>query len=430
MTPPQGRKELPRVTDRQGTIKPPKAAPGNPLEEGMRGRRPKRSVRRHSTGNFGILKYTQRNIETDFAVADALGRVGRKVNDDYTGIGEYIGSIGEEFQRMERCRVYMALRQKISDTKLTSLERRSEVWRDKTEWCIDEAPGQIILPPNDIFEVFTDRTPTIVDGSIPLKLVFGNMHIDDDKCEVKDRGILGKGKSVAMMPFYYRYLEHASGIVVFEGDLRCKDSEVTDEFSQAYWSARLAMGMAAQISSQLTHRIDDKTNLTRYRDFQVDIRHGIEGAVEGGNEICLLLIDLDDFKGINDRYGYRGGDAVLSEVGEAIMSSVRSDDIASRLGGDEFAVLVKNVSWGGAMGIAERILDNISNLSVPHNGSAIDVTCSMGMVDVKKVAQRMFAGIPSLSEGQIEEVYTCAFEESNGQLLMAKHGGKAQISSA
>lgn len=437
MVPTPGRKNPASVKARQPN--PPKAIqpephpkPGSkeaaPLEEGIMNP-PKAAHRRRPSGNFGTLQYTQRNIKTDFAVADALQRVGRKISEDYPGIGEYVASIGEEFERMERCRVYMALRQKIMDKKPSSLERRIFVWRDGDEWCIDESAGQIILPSDEIFQVFANRTPTVEDRDVPIRLVFSNMDIDDDKCEINKRTWL-RENSIAMMPFYYRDRRHASGVVVFEGDLRCKDSGVMG-FSQVYWTARLAMEMAAQLSFQLTHGVDAITTLRRVQDFEVDIRSGIKDTVSRGEDLCLMLIDLDRFKGINDRHGYKGGNAVLREVAEVLRKSIRSDDSATRMGGDEFTIVLRNVSWAEAMSIAERILENIKKLAVPHNGDSISITCSMGAVNVKRVAEELgFTGNGPPTEEQVEQIYSKAFERSNGLLLQAKNGGRGRVLSA
>ncbi|MEW6748244.1 MAG: GGDEF domain-containing protein [Candidatus Micrarchaeota archaeon] len=386
-------------------------------------------ARRCSTGTFRIQQYTAKDIKTDFAVADAMQRVGRKISEDYPGIGEYLASLAEEFQRMERARVYMALRQKARDAAPASLERRVELWREGNEWCIDDAPGHLIHPPDEIFSMFTRQTPSVIDDS-GLKLVFGNMNIDDDKYEIRDSHGQRDGSSLALMPFYYRDRRHASGIVLFEGDLRCKDSEVSG-FSKMYWTARLAMEMASQLSYKLTHEFDAITSLRRVQDFEVDIRHGIKETMAKGNELCLMLIDLDKFKSINEQAGYKGGNAVLREVAEVIKGSVRSDDCAARLGGDEFSVVLKRVSWPEALAIAERIMENIRRLKVPFKGSSISITCSMGAVNVKRIAEEMgLLGHEQPTDAEVEKVYKKAFSRSNGLLIDAKNGGRGKVLSA
>ena len=77
-------------------------------------------------------------------------------------------------------------------------------------------------------------------------------------------------------------------------------------------------------------------------------------------EVCLLLIDLDDFKTVNDTRGHATGDALLIHVAERLRAAVRPDDVVARLGGDEFAVLVRGRPAAEVDRTAQRILDNLA----------------------------------------------------------------------
>ncbi|HET9116065.1 MAG TPA: EAL domain-containing protein [Gaiellaceae bacterium] len=106
---------------------------------------------------------------------------------------------------------------------------------------------------------------------------------------------------------------------------------------------------------------DNLTGLANRAFFHERLRHAIKLRHEEGHATGLLYIDLDDFKGINDRWGHDLGDEVLKEVGRRIEQSVRPGDTASRLGGDEFAVvLTEPVTPEDAVGVAERLLKEIA----------------------------------------------------------------------
>jgi diguanylate cyclase (GGDEF)-like protein/PAS domain S-box-containing protein len=105
---------------------------------------------------------------------------------------------------------------------------------------------------------------------------------------------------------------------------------------------------------------DPLTGLANRAFFHERLKHAIKLRHDEGHATGLLYIDLDDFKGINDRWGHDLGDDVLHEIGRRIEHSVRPGDTAARLGGDEFAiVLTEPVTPDDAVGVAERLLAEI-----------------------------------------------------------------------
>ena len=105
---------------------------------------------------------------------------------------------------------------------------------------------------------------------------------------------------------------------------------------------------------------DPLTGLANRAFFHERLKHAIKLRHDEGQATGLLYIDLDDFKGINDRWGHDLGDDVLHEIGRRIERSVRPGDTAARLGGDEFAVvLTEPVTPEDAVGVAERLLAEV-----------------------------------------------------------------------
>ncbi|HYW77307.1 MAG TPA: GGDEF domain-containing protein [Gammaproteobacteria bacterium] len=104
-------------------------------------------------------------------------------------------------------------------------------------------------------------------------------------------------------------------------------------------------------------------------------------ALETGEPLSVLMIDLDHFKHVNDQYGHVAGDNVLRTVATIIRACTRESDFAARYGGDEFVVLLANISASGATTIAERIRTTLGNhtISSPTTGQQpIRVTASIG----------------------------------------------------
>jgi diguanylate cyclase (GGDEF)-like protein len=94
--------------------------------------------------------------------------------------------------------------------------------------------------------------------------------------------------------------------------------------------------------------------------------------------LALLLLDLDNFKQINDQRGHPVGDQVLANVGAVLRSVLRARDFAGRNGGEEFAVLLPDTEIPAALEIAERIRAAVAGISLP--GSDVSVTTSVGVV--------------------------------------------------
>ena len=101
---------------------------------------------------------------------------------------------------------------------------------------------------------------------------------------------------------------------------------------------------------------DSLTGLGNHRAFQEAVARMVEGARRYGTTFSMVLIDIDEFKRINDTKGHATGDLLLSEVGALISATIRHNDAAFRIGGDEFALLLPHTDAGGAVVLAQRLL--------------------------------------------------------------------------
>ncbi len=117
---------------------------------------------------------------------------------------------------------------------------------------------------------------------------------------------------------------------------------------------------------------DPLTGLGNHRSFQERLKHQLLRAEADGEPVTLCMIDVDDFKRINDLYGHPVGDRVLAQVG----SRLRQNGEAFRLGGDEFALLLPGVTADESLAAAAAVLDRIGSLEVVEVGS---VTASAGI---------------------------------------------------
>lgn len=98
-----------------------------------------------------------------------------------------------------------------------------------------------------------------------------------------------------------------------------------------------------------------------------------------GHPLALLLIDVDHFKSINDRFGHEAGDAVLRAVARVVQAGVRDVDMTARFGGEEFAVLLPETRPDAAGDVAERLRAAVERIELPWNGETIRVRISVGV---------------------------------------------------
>ena len=97
-----------------------------------------------------------------------------------------------------------------------------------------------------------------------------------------------------------------------------------------------------------------------------------------GNSVSAIVVDLNEFKSINDIYGHDVGDAILFEVADCLRSQVRLHDVVARTGGDEFVVLLPDTDTTGAKELLERINCALSKRVVIREGSQISISASLG----------------------------------------------------
>jgi diguanylate cyclase (GGDEF)-like protein len=166
------------------------------------------------------------------------------------------------------------------------------------------------------------------------------------------------------------------GLLVARGH----DGERSDE------AARLLEAIASQAAAAVYNvrlyglaNIDGLTGLYVRRYFDVRLVEEIERARRFGTSFALILLDLDDFKRLNDTLGHLGGDRALREVAAIAASQLRGVDLAARYGGEELAFLLPRTSLVDAHAVAERIREAVASHVVVESGHSWRITASLGV---------------------------------------------------
>ena len=128
--------------------------------------------------------------------------------------------------------------------------------------------------------------------------------------------------------------------------------------------------------------IDELTRLYSRDVFDVTLLKYIEESKRTHSPLCLILIDVDDFKQVNDQFGHQKGDEVLTEIGACINEIVREMDLAARYGGEELAIILPNTDIEKAYILGERIRDNVAKLT--FQGFSVTVSVGVGDMSLKK----------------------------------------------
>jgi diguanylate cyclase (GGDEF)-like protein len=139
---------------------------------------------------------------------------------------------------------------------------------------------------------------------------------------------------------------------------------------------RIARDAAVRLST-----VDPLTGLFNRTFFFAAVDREIARSLRSNRGFCVLMMDVDELKGINDRYGHFFGDQVIRGVSEVIESGVRKIDTAARYGGDEFVVLLPETDPTGAWVLAEKVRIGVTELEISVAGTEIPASISVGVVN-------------------------------------------------
>jgi diguanylate cyclase (GGDEF)-like protein/PAS domain S-box-containing protein len=140
-----------------------------------------------------------------------------------------------------------------------------------------------------------------------------------------------------------------------------------------------------QMEAELTRlaTTDVLTGVDNRRSFMEKAEHEITRAQRYGVAFTMMIMDIDFFKSINDKYGHQAGDIVLQKMAQAVKSALRDSDIFGRIGGEEFAIVLIEAEQKTALLTAERIRSLIETLDIKTEKETVQITVSIGLTFFK-----------------------------------------------
>ncbi|WDY57816.1 GGDEF domain-containing protein [Pseudomonas sp. PSKL.D1] len=228
------------------------------------------------------------------------------------------------------------------------------------------------------------------------------------------------------------HAEHSLAQVLLKGSVEDREYRIINANGQVRWLSDkcyinqqreddrvIIVGIAEDITEkkqlegelQRLATTDVLTQSSNRRHFFECAQQAFSNAREEGTPLAFLLLDIDDFKQINDRYGHQEGDQVLQRIADSGKAVLRRADLFGRIGGEEFAAVFPGCDALVAEQIAERLQREIQRLSFSHGGAAYGVTVSQGLTGLT----------------DDDESLDSLFARADEAMYRAKRQGKNQI---
>ena len=137
------------------------------------------------------------------------------------------------------------------------------------------------------------------------------------------------------------------------------------------------------IKLELAATTDELTGLINRREFNTRIQQEFNKMKRNHSNMCLLILDLDHFKQVNDNYGHPCGDAVLKTVANRLSNAFRNTDSVARWGGEEFIVLMPETLIEDAIKVSNRAIEAVSRSSIRFDGLSLSIIVSGGLLEVE-----------------------------------------------
>jgi diguanylate cyclase (GGDEF)-like protein len=378
-----------------------------------------------------VVRALQGQIDNFLQAARRLGsgEMGERVpvqgDDEFAALGQEFNTMAEQLEthveEVERKRRELedSIR-RIGEAFGTGLDRQGIVdlaVRTAIQACNAEAGRLVPVDPRELEEV-----RLVDDAGLLQALEAAERQVLAPGSRVEEPAHGGlKGVHALAMPLVGRHDEKGGGETLGAISIARRGSDFSLEQCDllAYLTTQAAVSLENVDLHQRVQRqaiTDELTGLSNVRHFHELLDQEIERAQRFDNHIGLVMVDIDNFKSVNDTYGHPQGDLVLKEVARVLTEQSRDIDFPARYGGEEMSVILPQTDIGGAAMLAERMREAVAELEVRRlDGQGIlKLTASFG--------------VAALPGSATDKRYLIAVADE--ALYRAKHAGKNRVERA
>jgi len=271
-----------------------------------------------------------------------------------------------------------------------------------------EEGGPFIVYVNPAFEILMGYSAEEVIGQNP-KILQGPA--TDDKTRYKLRQAMRGNKPIRTQILNYDKFGNELWLDINMVPLFDEDGEI------AYYAAierDLTEYKRLQTHLESMANTDSLTGLHNRQSFMHRAEKEFNRARRYSRPLSAVMIDVDHFKNINDRYGHAVGDEVLRQVSAICQFNLRGSDLLGRIGGEEFVLLLPDTPLANAMFVAERMREQLAKAPIKIDGLIIPTTASFGVA----------------SQTDSDTSFEAILERADAAMYNAKHSGRNKVKSA
>ena len=322
--------------------------------------------------------------------------------------------------------IYDVYKQERIENETPFLSLLNLIEQGKTDQKVKERicqPGEIILrehEPGDDFYVIRSGQTVVIKGEFQNPTILGFRSTGEAIGEMALLENLPRSATVialdvvCLLTFsreaFYQFLrENPSFSLNLMNILSGRIRKSEEERMRGYAREKEQVVVVETLSKQATH--DPLTGLFNRRYLDQILYGEIAHALQSGSMVGILMVDVDHFKRINDRYGHKAGDLMLQALGELMKNSVRLADIVCRYGGEEFVIVMPGASEATVSKCAEEVRSKFQGLHVASENQEIRATVSLGVA------------IYPLHGSNVDEV----FVNADRALYRAKQQGRNRV---